>query len=94
MLSGFEVFIYTIEPNPTGRPGFTPDGSIHLKRVWHLYDAHEEFADDAESIINRLSAHSVEASREYLKLIIDRLQTEQLRLTPIDPIPAEPTTGS
>jgi hypothetical protein len=91
MTSGFEVFIYTIEPNPTGSPGFIPQGAVHLKRIWHLYDAHDEFLDDAESIINRLSCHSVEASREYLDLVLEKLQAERARL---DPIPANPTTGS
>jgi hypothetical protein len=78
--SGFEVFIYKIEQSPLGNPGFRPEGAITLRRVWHLYNAHEEFKEEARSIINRLDAHSVESSREYLDIMINELTRERTSL--------------
>lgn len=78
--AGFELFIYEITPSPTGKFGFDPTGSTPLKRVWHLYDAHEEYDMKADDIISSLDAHSVEASREYLERVITKLQTERDRL--------------
>lgn len=74
--SGLECFVYKIEPSPLGKPGFAPEGSINLRRVWHLYNAHEEFKQEAKDIISRLDCHSVESSREYLNIMISELQRE------------------
>jgi len=74
--SGFECYIYKIESSPLGKPGFCPDGAITLRRVWHLYAAHDEFKQEARDIIERLSAHSVESSREYLDVMIKAFQDE------------------
>src|SRR5258707_5781171 len=78
--SGFECYIYSIEPSPTGQPGFTPTGAVNLRRHFHLYNAHEEFIDEAKSIIDRLSAHSVQASKEYLNAMIQTLTIERIKL--------------
>jgi len=74
---GFEVFIFSIEPNPLGTHGFIPDGVINLKRHAHLYDARDEFEDEANSIINKLSIHSLQASETYLDLVINKLTEER-----------------
>ena len=74
--SGFECYIYKIEPSPLGDPGFKPEGATTLRRVWHLYDAHDEFRQEAVDIINRLDCHSVESSMEYLSIMISEFQRE------------------
>jgi hypothetical protein len=81
--SGFEAYIYSLEPSPLGQPGFFPAGTLNLKRVFHVYDAHEEFVDEANSIINKLSSHSEEASRAYLAKVLELLHAEQQRLAPV-----------
>jgi hypothetical protein len=78
--SGFECYIYKIEQSPLGNPGFMPIGAITLRRVWHLYAAHDEFRQEAQDIISRLDAHSVESSKEYLDIMISILQTEKEKL--------------
>ena len=78
--SGFECYIYKIEQSPLGNPGFMPQGSITLRRVWHLYAAHDEFRQEALDIISRLDAHSVESSREYLNVMMETFRVELLRL--------------
>jgi hypothetical protein len=85
--SGFEVFIYSIEPSPTGQPGFTPTGAVNLRRHFHLYAAHDEYEQEAHDIIERLSAHSVQASQEYLDIMIKAFQLEK------DKLQLEPATG-
>jgi hypothetical protein len=78
--SGFECFVYKIEPSPLGNPGFRPDGAITLRRIFHLYNAHEEFKQEAVDIITRLDCHSVESSKEYLDIMINTFQAEKEKL--------------
>jgi len=80
--AGFEVFVFRIEPSQHG-PEFTPfapTGSTHLRRVYHLHDAHEDFADEARSIINRLEEHSEAAAAVYVTEVIQVLMEEAKRL--------------
>lgn len=88
--------MYKIEPSPLGQPGFTPIGATCLRRVWHLYNAHEEFKQEAQDIITRLDAHSVESSREYLKIMIKEFYIELQKIggTDIENCQPQPTTGS
>jgi len=74
--SGFECYIYKIEPSPLGQPGFIPTGATCLRRVWHLYNAHEEFKQEVVDIINRLDCHSIESSKEYLQIMINTFKEE------------------
>lgn len=74
--SGMECYIYKIEPSPLGKPGFAPEGAINLRRIWHLYAAHEEFKQEAKDIISRLDCHSTQSSIEYLDIMISELQRE------------------
>ena len=74
--SGFECYIYSVEQSPLGNPGFMPNGGITLRRKFHLYNAHDDFKQEALDIINRLDAHSVESSREYLAIMISEFQRE------------------
>ena len=94
--SGFECYIYKIEQSPLGNPGFMPQGSITLRRVWHLYAAHDEFRQEAMDIISRLDAHSVESSREYLKIMIKEFYTELQKIggTEIDNCQPNLPTGT
>jgi len=93
--SGFEVFIYSIEASPAGQPGFTPTGAINLRRHFHLYDAHDEFESEAKDIVDRLSVHSIQASQEYLDLMIKTLQEERNKLETVKtPMTLITTTGS
>lgn len=91
LTSGFECYIYTIEPSPLGQPGFVPQGAMALRRVWHLYNAHDEFKQEAVDLVERLSAHSVEASREYLSDMMEVFRQELVKLK-IEQ--AQPTTGA
>ena len=78
--SGFEVFIYTLEASLLGQVPFAPTASTHLRRVYHLYDAHEEYRDKAKDIIEGLCAHSEAASKEYLGETIQILAEEYNKL--------------
>lgn len=79
--SGFECYIYSLEASPLGQPGFTPTGALCLRRVYHLYDAHDRYEDEARGIIDGLSAHSEAASREYLDIMIKALEVERQKLS-------------
>src|SRR6202008_1654717 len=76
LASGFECYVYKIEQSPLGRPGFCPEGAINLRRVWHLYAAHDEFKQEAQDIISRLDSHSTESSIEYLTIMISEFNKE------------------
>ena len=78
--SGFECYIYKIEQSPLGNPGFMPSGSITLRRIWHLYNAHDEFRQEAQDIISRLDAHSIESSIEYLNDMMEIFRAELERI--------------
>lgn len=78
--SGFEVYIYELVPSPHGAPGFAPTGSTPLKQVYHLYNAHDQWVDEANSIVDKLTMHSEEASLEYLLAMINVLATERLNI--------------
>lgn len=79
--SGFEVYIYSIENSPAGQPPFFPHGVVNLRRHFHLYNAEDEYTDTAESIVNKLSVHSAVAAKRYIKLIMDKLNQEDSRLS-------------
>jgi hypothetical protein len=78
--SGFEVYIYKIEQSPLGRNGFDPEGSTNLRRVFHLYDARDEYEQQAKDIIDGLSRHSWQASADYLDVFIRTLSEERTKL--------------
>lgn len=88
--AGFEVFVYEITPSPLGKFGFDPTGATPLKRVWHLYNAHDEFREEVKCVIDKLEAHSLEASREYLGIMISELHAA---LEAINVERAKQTTG-
>jgi hypothetical protein len=73
---GFEVYIYSIEPSPSGPSQFFPPNVLTLRRVYHLYDARDKYRDEAHSIVESLSEHSQEASAEYLNIMISEFQRE------------------
>lgn len=79
--SGFEVYIYELVPSPHGAPGFAPTGSTPLKQVYHLYDAHDQWVDEANSIVDKLTMHSEVASLEYLASMINVLNNEINEIT-------------
>lgn len=79
--SGFEVYIYELMPSPHGAPGFAPTGSTPLKQVYHLYDAHDLWVDEARGIVDKLTMHSEVASLEYLASMINVLNTEVNEIT-------------
>jgi hypothetical protein len=94
--SGFEVFIYLIEPSKTGQPSFTPEGALNLRRVYHLFDASEKYHDEVKSIIDGLCAHSIIASKKYINEMIEEFNKELVNLTQLESMPnnGEPPTGS
>lgn len=89
--AGFEVFIYLLEPSQMGQLGFMPSGALNLRRVYHLYDAHEQYEDKAKDIVDTLSCHSMQASVDYIDRMLTILQAERASLTnDIKDLPTEP----
>lgn len=78
---GFEAYVYKIEPSLHGNVPYQPQGSVHLRRVYHLWDAHDKYRDEIHSIIEGLSTHSADASKEYIVEMIEALNKELSELT-------------
>lgn len=93
---GFEVYLYTIEPNPLGADVNLPPSVMPLRRVYHLYDATEKYADEAHSIIESLDAHSIVAAKKYLSVMVEAFNRELAKLAELEDVPSvnEPTTGT
>lgn len=77
---GFEVYIYSLEPSPVGPNSLLPDGVLPLKREFHLFDASEDFQELVDSIIEKLSCHSIAAGRKHLADSLPKLQAELEKL--------------
>lgn len=93
--SGFEVFIYLLEPSQMGQLGFMPKGALNLRRVYHLYDAHEQYEERAKDIVETLSCHSMQASVEYIDTMLRVLNTERSNLiADVSPFPSEPSAST
>lgn len=78
--SGFEVYVYSLEPSPAGNNILFPPSILALKREYHLFDGRDDFVELADSIIERSQQHSLVASLEYVKLATGKLLAEQAKL--------------
>ena len=73
---GFEVYIYSLEPSPAGQITAFAKSVVNLRRHYHLFDATERYTDEAHSLIEGFSQHSIEASRKYIQIFQAALAKE------------------
>jgi len=82
LLSGFEVHVYSLKLNTSGRPSYLPESISPLQQEFHMWDAADEFSDLVNSIVMTCDSHTVGMSKRYIQQCIEQLNDELAKLTP------------